>query len=145
MKLNIRKVQKEELSFLQEFARRVIDENYRSFLGDDAVNEFINSGASDQYMLENLSDMSVAILKDEIVGVCVCKENLIDLFMIKSSMHNMGIGRMFLKMMTQELLKTYINVRIESFEDNQKANLFYEKNGFEKVKTDSGKIYYSFK
>lgn len=39
-----------DLGALQELARRTIDARYRSFLGDDGVNWFISSGASDDHI-----------------------------------------------------------------------------------------------
>lgn len=135
MKIVLRKAKPSEQKFLQDFAKDVIDKNYRDFLGDEAVDFFIGSGASDQYMQENINETIVAILEEKIVGICVCKENLLDLFMVQSGLHHNGIGSAFINKVTDELLKTYSVVRVECFENNRKANNFYLKNGWNLEKT----------
>lgn len=149
MELKLRKAQENEVTFLQNFAKNIINKNYRTFLGDDAVDYFIESGASDEYMLENINDTIVALLQDQIVGICICKENLIDLIMVHSEMHRQGIGSDFMNRISEELLKTYDKIYLESFENNLKANSFYYKNGWNKDKiifdeeVGANKIYYS--
>lgn len=149
MELKLRKAQCEELEVLQNFVKDVINKNYRGFLGNDAVDHFIESGASDEYILENISNITVALLKDEMVGICVCKENLIDLIMTHSEMHRQGIGSKLITQISEELLKTYNIIHLESFESNVKANAFYDKNNWNKDKivfdeeVGVNKIYYS--
>lgn len=149
MELKIRKANEKELVFLQGFAKDVINKSYRSFLGDEAVDFFIGSGASDQYMLENIKDTTVALMNNEIVGICICKENTIDLIMVNSEMHRKGIGSEFINKISEELLKSYDKIYLESFEKNLKANNFYYKNGWNKDKVmfdeevGVNRIYYS--
>ena len=134
MELKLRKAQENEVTFLQDFAKDIINKNYRSFLGDEAVDYFIESGASDEYMLQNRDDIIVALLNDEIVGICICKEDTIDLIMVHSEMHRQGIGSHFINKISEELLKKYNKIYLESFENNLKANSFYDKNGWNKDK-----------
>lgn len=46
----IRPATEEDLGTLQALARRTIDACYRGFLGDEAVDWFIGSGASDSHV-----------------------------------------------------------------------------------------------
>lgn len=148
MKITLRKAKEDELVLVQDFAKDVINKNYREFLGNEAVDFFIGSGASDAYMQENIEATILAVMEEEVVGICICKENLIDLFMVRNEVHNQGIGSVFLDMVSEELLKTYSKIRVECFEKNGKANHFYVKNGWiqEKIafdeEMDDNRIYY---
>ena len=148
MDIILRKAKDSEIRYIQNFAKDVINENYRDFLGNEAVDFFIGSGASDQYMQDNISDTILAVVEDKIVGMCICKENLIDLFMIQNETQNQGIGRAFINMISEELLKKYPRIRVECFEKNVKANRFYVRNGWlqEKIVFDEeisdNRIYY---
>ena len=99
-------------------------------------------------MQDNISDTILAVVEDKIVGMCICKENLIDLFMIQNETQNQGIGRAFINMISEELLKKYPRIRVECFEKNVKANRFYVRNGWlqEKIVFDEeisdNRIYY---
>ena len=128
--LTLRKAKEQEITFFEEFARSVIDRNYRAFLGDEAVDFFIGSGASDQYIAENIGDTTLAVLGDEVVGMCVCKDNLIDLVMVRNELQGQGIGSALIEMVSKELLERYSSIRVECFEKNTKANRFYVKNGW---------------
>lgn len=128
--LTLRKAEEEEITFLQEFARSVIDRSYRAFLGDEAVDFFIGSGASDQYIAESIGDTTLAVLGDEVVGMCVCKDDLIDLIMVRNDRQGQGIGSAFIDMVSKGLLERYPSIRVECFEKNTKANRFYVKNGW---------------
>lgn len=61
---------------------------------------------------------------------CVCLDNLIDLIMIKNEYQNQGLGSQFISIISNKLLEIYPTILLESFEDNDKANNFYEKNGW---------------
>lgn len=128
--LTLRKAKEQEAAFLQKFARSAIDRNYRAFLGGEAVDFFIGSGASDQYIAESIGDTTLAVLRDEVVGMCVCKDDLIDLVMVRNDRQGQGIGSAFIDMVSKGLLERYPSIRLECFEKNIKANHFYVKNGW---------------
>ena len=128
--LTLRKAKEQEITFLQEFARAVIDRNYRAFLGDEAVDFFIGSGASDQDIAENIADTTLAVLEGEVVGMCVCKDDLIDLVMVRNDRQGQGIGSAFIDMVSKGLLERYPSIRVECFEKNTGATRFYVKNGW---------------
>lgn len=148
MNLQLRKALPDEIKLLQEFAREVINNNYRAFLGDEAVDYFIGSGASDQYISDNVDDTTVAVINRKIVGVCICKENLIDMIMVLTELHGQGIGSQMISLICDKLFTVYDELRLESFEANTKANAFYEKNGWTiaKIEYDAeiggNRIYY---
>lgn len=119
-----------DLNELKLLSKETINSDYRSFLGDEAVDYFINSGLSDQYIMENWKDTLVFVMNKKIIGLCVTKENLIDLLMIHPNYQRLGIGSKMLEFISMQLFKYYTEIHVESFELNKKANLFYEKNGW---------------
>jgi len=58
-----RKAQAGDLPKMQVIARRAIDKSYRSFLGDEGVDWFINSGESDRELQNHIENCDV-LLKD---------------------------------------------------------------------------------
>jgi GNAT superfamily N-acetyltransferase len=130
MKSEIRKSTVEESDQIKVIARQTIDANYRSFLGDEGVDWFIGSGASDQYISDNIDDCWVLLCGDQIMGFCVCKSNLIDLMMVHNNFHRLGYGTMLLKYCEEYLFRNFEEITLESFEGNDKANNFYRKNGW---------------
>ena len=130
MKVDIRKAIIQDAAPLKHISRKTIDNNYRSFLGNKGVNWFIESGASDQYIDENIDDCWVIVNDNKIIGFSVCKGNLIDLMMIDHNYHRKGYGTALLKHCENYLFITFNEIRLESFEGNVKANNFYNKNGW---------------
>ncbi|WP_179886703.1 hypothetical protein [Streptomyces sp. st77] len=56
---SIRPAAPEDLGDFQALARRTIDACYRGFLGDEAVDRFISSGASDAHVESHLGQGGV--------------------------------------------------------------------------------------
>jgi len=129
----IRPANPEDNKTLKTISRRVIDKNYRPFLGDEGVDWFIN-GPSDDYVEEHLDRTDVIVLDGVVIGYSVCKDNLIDLMMIDHDQHCRGYGAILLKHCEQKLFKQYGEISLESFEGNVKANNFYCKNQWTEVK-----------
>lgn len=130
MNIKIRKASASDIPFLMDIARTTIRTSYRNFIGKERIDDYINSGASDQYILENISECEVLLLSEGIVGFCVCKGDLIDLMMIVDGFHRQGLGSQLLKYCEYKLFKNHSNIRLESFEGNGKANNFYKKNAW---------------
>lgn len=97
MKIEIRKAIILDTETIKKISRKTIDNNYRSFLGNKGVNCFIESGASDQYIDENIDDCWVIVNDNKIIGFSVCKGNLIDLMRIDHNYHREGYGTTLLK------------------------------------------------
>lgn len=132
MTMEIRKAVVEDLEVLMDISRRTIDACHR-FLGDEAVDRFIN-GPSNEYVDENLTQTEVIINDGQVVGYCVCKDNLIDLMMIDHNLHRRGYGTTLLEHCEQVLFKTHDELILESFEDNEQASSFYRKNSWFEAK-----------
>jgi ribosomal protein S18 acetylase RimI-like enzyme len=126
MNSKIRKAQSGDLPEMQRISREVIDQNYRCFLGDDAVDHFIDSGMADAYIAEMIEHATLILVNDEIAGMCICKENLIDLLMVDTRFQRLGLGKTLLDHVVAGIFEKYGEARLESFEDNHRANAFYD-------------------
>jgi len=127
----IRKAQPADLPTMQEIARRTIDKCYRSFLWNDGVDWFINSGESDRELQKHIRNCDVLLKDNVIVAFTIYFKDLIHLMMIEVSLHRTGLGSVLLAHSENQLFKRRIsNIRLETFEGNHQAINFYQKNGW---------------
>ncbi len=127
----IRKAQSNDLPIMQEIARRTIDKCYRSFLGDEGVDWFINSGEADKELQKYINNCDVVIQENTIVAFSIYFEDLIHLMMVDVVLHRTGIGSKLLAHSEHQLIACgYITIRLETFEGNHQAINFYLKNGW---------------
>ncbi len=127
----IRSAQSGDLPQMQDIAKRTIDKCYRSFLGDEGVDRFIDSGESDRELEEHLPNCDVLLRDERIVAFTIYFDDLIHLMMVDVGLHRTGIGSQLLAHSENRLFaggKTVI--RLETFEGNQQAIGFYLKNGW---------------
>ena len=89
---HIRSTQPGDLLQMQDIARRTIDKCYRSFLGDERVDWFINSGESDREIERHLSNCDVLLRGETILAFTIYFDDLIHLLMVDVSLHRTGIG-----------------------------------------------------
>ncbi|WP_351235528.1 GNAT family N-acetyltransferase [Streptomyces sp. NPDC002133] len=124
---------REDLDTLQALARRTIDTCYRGFLGDKAVDWFIDSGASDTHVKSHLERGGVHCLSQDgrIVGLSILDGPTVDLMMVDSDHHRRGLGRFLLRHAEETLLAQYSTIRLETFPDNTAAKSFYEACGWD--------------
>ncbi|MGI9569030.1 MAG: GNAT family N-acetyltransferase [Desulfobulbia bacterium] len=139
----IRRASQSDLPELQELARRTIDRNYRSFLGDESVDWFLESGESDKEVIENLDNCSVAEEGDKQIAYCVYYEDFIHILMVDPDFQRAGIGKQMLGYVEDEFRRSgRSKCRLESFQENSQAINFYLGNGFvtmaEEVDPNSG-------
>lgn len=118
-----------DVDVLIALSRETIDACYRSFLGD-AVDDYLESGAVEQYVRESIDRCIVILADGRIAGYCVCKDNLIDLMMIRPALHRSGLGTRLLEHAESLLFRSYPELTLESFAPNEAANRFYRKNGW---------------
>ncbi len=129
--IRIRKAQADDLPRMQDIARHTIDKSYRSFLGDERVDWFINSGESDREVQNHIEDCDVLLKENAIVAFAVYFEDLIHLMMVDVYLHRTGLGSRLLDHCENRLLaRGNSTIRLETFEGNHQAINFYLKNGW---------------
>jgi len=89
---------------MQEIARRTIDKCYRSFLGDEGVDWFINSGEADKELQKYINNCDVVIQENTIVAFSIYFEDLIHLMMVDVVLHRTGIGSKLLAHSEHQLI-----------------------------------------
>jgi ribosomal protein S18 acetylase RimI-like enzyme len=133
MIIQIRQASPADVEALIALSRRTIRASYRPFLGHEAVNTFIGSGAVDQYVADHVEHSTVIVANGDIVGYAVCRGQVIDLMMIDQRHHRRGFGTRLLQHCEGALFAHYHALTLESFADNRQANNFYRKHGWEHV------------
>ena len=129
--IQIRKAQPTDLPSMQDIARRTIDKCYRSFLGDEGVDWFINSGESDRVLQQHIENCDVLLIENAVVAFAIYFKDLIHLMMVDVCLHRTGIGsRLLAHSETQLFARGNSTIRLETFEGNHQAINFYLKNGW---------------
>ena len=90
--IQIHKASLEDLPIIQEIARNTIDKCYRSFLVNEGVDWFINSGESDKELETNLSNCDVLLQDNSIVAFTIYFDDLIHLMMVDANLQRNGLG-----------------------------------------------------
>ena len=78
METLIRPARMSDAEALIHLSRRTLSNSYRSFLGDDAVDGFLNSGEPDRYVQVNLDRCMLIEADGQVAGFAVYRDNLID-------------------------------------------------------------------
>jgi GNAT superfamily N-acetyltransferase len=138
--VQIRKANHEDLRVIQEIARGTIDKSYRSFLGDELVDWFLNSGESDKELENQLVNCDVLVLDTSIAAFAIYFDDLIHLMMVDAYLHRNGLGARLLAHTETQLFNSGNTViRVETFEGNQQAINFYKKYNWSIVRTEEDK------
>jgi GNAT superfamily N-acetyltransferase len=119
-----------DLDALIALSHRTIRACYPPMLGKEAVDAFLDSGAADRFVAENMGRCWVITRDGAIAGYSVCRDNVIDLMMIDHPFHRQGLGIVLLRHVEQLLFQSFDDLRLDSFERNDSANAFYRKNGW---------------
>jgi hypothetical protein len=107
MTVQIRQTSPTDVETLIALSRRTIRASYTPFLGQEAVNVFIGSGAADQYVADHVEHSTVIVADDAIVGYAVCKGHVIELMMIDQRHHRCGFGTRLLQHCEEALFAYY--------------------------------------
>lgn len=135
MNIRFRKGTIADMEALAALSRKNISEIYPSFLGEDAVESYLQSGAVERYLAENVTRCVVLVGDGTVIGYSVSNQDLIDLMMIDAEFHRLGLGTALLRYTEDILFQTHELLKLESFKSNARANEFYQKNGWKEVRT----------
>lgn len=134
MTIRIRRAAPADVDALIALSRRTIRASYTSFLGEEGVAAFIDSGACDQYIRDHVGTSTVICLDGDVVGYSVCEDGRVDLMMIDHAAHRQGHGAALLAHMETTLFRTHDEITVKSFEGNANANAFYVKSGWSEAR-----------
>jgi len=118
-------------------AQKTIGACYRNFLGVEKLVEVLESGAINEYIMENLGNSycPIQLLDREPIGFAICRENIIDWFIVDYRYHRRGIGAQLLAHCESEMFQAYPELALSCFEKYEPANRFFRKHGWTEVMT----------
>ncbi len=130
MNYAIRKATLNDKEEILRIARDVTDKFSRQYLGDEAVDWYINSGSCDNDMLNDIPNMSVLLKDEKLIGMMIWHEELMHFLMIDIPFHGTGAAGYFCEQIIPEKLKQYGELKLECFDANERGNAFYIKSGW---------------
>lgn len=129
-KLRIRKAQETEADEIKRLASEVVIHNYSPFLGVQTTKTYVDNGASDGEIDNNIHDMYVGLYDNEIVSIAVLHDDLLHMLMVKYRYQKRGFGGTMLSFAEKKMFEYYDVISLETFEDNAPTIAFYEKHGW---------------
>lgn len=132
----IRQAEESDEAALLALSRIVINRNFRSFMGDEAIDGFLNSGMADAEITDALEETAVLEHNDAVIGLCIWKENLLHLIMVAPDYQGTDAAAYFIHAMCEDKLRVYHEIHLECFESNERAIGFYKKCGWELYKSE---------
>ncbi len=146
---SFRSATSDDAQAIKNMARQVIISNYTSFLGAEAVRNFIESGLSDREIDNGMKHCTLMICNEKIIGFSITNDSLLHLIMIDPSCQNKGCGSKLLAYIENILFDKYDTIHLQSFKENTQTVRFYLKNNWkimeEKVVPEIGKTMLLFK
>lgn len=125
-----RKATPNDIPSLKALARSVIRHNYTPFLGEDAVESFIGSGASDEEIEKGLERCVLLLESGDIVGFAITDDDILHLIMVAVEHQNKGYGAKLLAYIEEQMFTDFDSIMLQSFADNHATNEFYQKYGW---------------
>ena len=120
-----------DVEALIELSLRTTRASYSSFLGEAAVEAFIGRGAVAGFVRESIDRALVVTIEDEVAGYAVGTGHHIDQLMIDERFHRQGLGTLLLARLEEHLDNEHDALELVSFRDNDQANAFYRKHGWQ--------------
>ncbi len=117
----------DDIQTIKNVARQVITSNYTSFLGEEAVQNFIGSGLSDKEIDNGMEHCTLMICNGGIIGFSIMNDSLLHLIMICTAFQNKGYGSKLLAYIEDVLFKEHKTIHLQSFKENIQAVRFYLK------------------
>lgn len=129
--MKIRQANLSDAHSLKELSKHAISACYTSFMGEEMVNGYLSSGASDDEIDKHIGNTFVAEDDSEsVIGYVVIIDDLIHIMMVSPAQQRKGIGAMLLSFAEAEILSNHLKPTLETFESNTQAMNFYLKNGW---------------
>ncbi|MDO6684468.1 MULTISPECIES: GNAT family N-acetyltransferase [unclassified Agarivorans] len=129
--MKIRQANLSDASSLKELSKHVITACYTGFMGEEMVNGYLSSGASDDEVDKHISNTFVAVDDSELImGYVVVIDDLIHIMMVSPEQQRLGIGARLLSFAETIIHNDNLKPTLETFEANTQAMNFYLKNGW---------------
>jgi ribosomal protein S18 acetylase RimI-like enzyme len=111
-------------------------ETYGHFLPAEAMRPWLEGGLTDTYVRENIGRMLVAEAGEAVVGVCVLRNDLVDLLWVGRDHRGRGIGGALMNEAEARIRAAgHAGARVECFSRNTNAVAFYEAQGYRTIRS----------
>lgn len=120
----------EDEADILKLARDVADKFTRTYLGDENVDWYIDSGSCDEDMKKEVANATLLLLDEKIIGTMIWHDNQMHGFMVDAPYHGTGAAQYFCEQIIPQKLEQYKELILECFDKNQRAIVFYEKTGW---------------
>ena len=130
---SIRPAQAADLDGLIAFSRRTILACYPPFLGREAVEGYIASGAVEKFFAEKLPRCFILDQDGALAGLAAHTGSFVELLIVDVGLQRSGLGGRLMDHLEALLFETSSEITLESFTRNQQANAFYGKRGWSAV------------
>jgi GNAT superfamily N-acetyltransferase len=127
---SIRPAESGDIDSLVALSKRTIRARYISFLGEKPVEDYLASGAVENYFQESLPRCFVVEEMGAVAGVAAYKDLAVDLMMVDAERQGRGLGTRLLAHLETLLFSKSDELTLESFAENEQANAFYRKRGW---------------
>lgn len=136
--MKIRQANSSDTSSLKELSKHAITACYTGFMGEEMVNGYLSSGASDDEVDKHISNTFVVVDDSEvIIGYVVVIDDLIHIMMVSPEQQRTGIGARLLSFAETKIHNGNLKPTLETFEANTQAMNFYLKNGWSIARKES--------
>lgn len=130
-KLHIRAASPADAESAAQLCKESLAETYGHFLSSEAMHPWIEGGRTDEYVRDNITNMLIAEDDGRVIGVCVLKEDLVDLMWVDRDRQGQGVGGSLIAEAERRIrLKGFTTGRVECFSLNTAAIAFYESHGY---------------
>lgn len=130
---SIRPARAADVESLVAFSKRTILACYPPFLGREAVEGYIASGAVETFFEDKLPRCFILEQDGALAGVTAHTGSNVDLLMVDVGLHHKGLGWRLMDHLEALLFESSLEITLESFTRNQQANTFYGKRGWSAV------------
>ena len=130
MAVELRPAVRADVAAIAAMQTASLPETYEPFLGRAAIEEFIAAGRVEDYFDEHWRDATVALSGEDVVGVAVLIDGLLDLIWVRPRSRSQGIGSALLRAAEREGAVGSDELTLEVWEVNRRAVAFYEREGF---------------
>ncbi|MCT8161963.1 GNAT family N-acetyltransferase [Pseudoruegeria sp. SHC-113] len=132
--VTIRAALPEEAAALQAIACRAMDAGYRGFLGDKAVDYYLESGAADREIARGMGHAMVAVTGGAATGFSVVLDDLLHLLIVDPPAQRRGLGAALLGAAETAIAQAgHATARLEIHAGNTAASAFYAAHGWQEA------------
>ncbi len=132
MSIIIRKAIEKDKNSVLALARKIVDLYERTHLGDEMVDNYLESGECDSDLLKIFDNCTIALEGEQVIGFIFTHHNEIQGVSVDIPYWGKGIAQKLIAYATRVLFVDYEEIQLECFISSPRANHFYQKMGFNK-------------